>query len=95
MPPAEFTTLVSKTGRGDAPGSARARSRTCCFWAKPGTLNVVQPASVLVTTPPRSAAGIPGAFFDRSSLTAFDQAVVAEIEGPDTPEVSRDSDDDT
>src|SRR4051794_2267888 len=43
-PPSTSTTLASNTGRTVPSAYARDRSRTCCCWAKPGTLKRVQPS---------------------------------------------------
>src|SRR4051794_29160106 len=53
-PPPTSTTLASKTGRTVPSAYASERSLTCCSWAKPGTLNRVQPsASVALPSEPR------------------------------------------
>jgi hypothetical protein len=48
------TTLASKTGRTEPSARARARSRTCCSCAKPGTVSRVQPPLVFEVMASRS-----------------------------------------
>src|SRR6478672_1045432 len=67
-PPEALTTLASRTGRTDPSAIGRARRRTCCSCAKPGTVSRVHPPLTLlvmaeVSRPPASD----------SSVAAFSQ----------------------
>ena len=58
-PPVTSTTLASRTGRTLPSAIGRARRRTCCSWAKPGTVSRVHPPLTVFVMAGTWAAGTP------------------------------------